>query len=162
MSMHSLHGRSAALLAGACLIAILGCADDTGISKRFPVSGTVNFKGQPLEKGRIDFIPVDSAKCRPATGEIQDGYYTLTTLSPGDGAIPGQYKVTVTAKNVDTSKVLATVQQKGGGGRQHEIAKAQSLAKSVIPAKYSLDTTSGLTATVAEQSNKIPFELTEN
>src|SRR5437868_3529045 len=110
MSMLRMRGRlAAALLAGLGLITILGCGDDTGLGQRYPVSGTVTFKGQPLEKGRIDFIPVDSANGRPASGEIVGGSYSLTTAVSGDGAMPGQYKVTVTAKAVDNSQVISTV-----------------------------------------------------
>src|SRR3954454_1162514 len=138
---------AAALLAGMGLITILGRGDDTGLARRYSVSGTVTLKGQPLEKGRIDFHPVDRENGRPASGEIQGGSYSLTTAVPGDGALPGQYKVTVTAKEVDNSQVLATVAKYGGGGRQHEIAKAQAAAKNLVPAKYSLADTSDLKAT---------------
>jgi hypothetical protein len=162
MSGHRLRWlQAAAVLAGIGLIPVLGCGDDTGIGKRYPVSGTVKFKGEPLAKGRIDFQPTDPAKARPATGEIRDGEYSLTTLSPDDGALPGQYKVTVTAKEVDNTQVVKTIMEKGGGGRQHEIAKAAQKAKSVVPAKYGLADTSGLTRTVEERSNTINFDLTE-
>ena len=162
MSALSVRRRSvAALLAGMAVITVFGCGDDTGIGKRYPVSGTVKFKGEPVPKGRIDFKPVDPTKGRPATGEIRDGSYSLTTLTPDDGALPGQYKVTVTSKEVDTSQVTKTVMEKGGGGRQYEIAKAAAAAKNLVPAKYSLADTSGLTATVEERSNTIDFDLQE-
>jgi hypothetical protein len=154
--------RAAAVFTGMALIVVLGCGDDTGIGKRYPVSGRVTLKGEPLKEGRITFQPADPEKGRPAAGEIQpDGTYRLTTLTPGDGALPGQYKVTVTAKKVDTTEVLKTVMEKGGGGRQHEIAKANQAAKSLIPNKYSLADTSGLTAEVKEGSNTKDFDLTE-
>jgi hypothetical protein len=153
--------RAGNLLLGVSLLTIAGCGDDTGIGKRYSVYGTVQLKGKPLEKGRIDFHPVDADKSRPASGEIKDGSYTLTTLTSGDGALPGAYKVTITAKDVDNAQVIDTIKKKGGGGRQHEIAKAHQAAKSIVPSKYALAETSGLNATVEERSNKKDFELTE-
>jgi hypothetical protein len=149
------------ILAGMALVAVFGCGDDTGIGKRYPVAGTVTFKGTAVPKGRIDFQPADLTKGRPATGVIKDGAYTLTTLSPDDGALPGPYKVIVTAKEADNTQVNKTVMEKGGGGRQHEIAKATQAAKNLVPAKYGLADTSGLTATVEERSNTINFDLKE-
>jgi hypothetical protein len=161
MSVFRTRGLQAAAIAltGVGVIAVLGCGDDTGIGKRYPVSGTVTYKGEPLASGRIEFEPADPAKGRPATGEIHDGSYRLTTLTPDDGALPGDYKVTITAQQVDTSQVVKTIMEKGGGGRQHEIAKAQQGAKNLIPAKYRLADTSGLTAKVEERSNTADFEL---
>jgi len=153
--------RVAALVTSVVLVSVLGCGDDSGLGKRYPVSGAVRLNGAPLEKGRIDFHPTDPAKGRAASGEIQNGSYRLTTLTTGDGALPGQYKVTVTAMEVDNSKVLETVKKYGGGGRQHEIAKAAAAGKMLVPAKYTLADTSGLTATVEEKSNSIDFELKE-
>lgn len=138
---------------------ILGCGDDSGLDQRYPVSGMVTVKGQPLPSGRIDFLPDDPEKGRPATGEIRDGAYRLTTLNENDGALPGSYKVTVASRQVDTTKVVATIKEKGGGARQHEVAKAQQSAKNLIPPKYLLAETSGLTAKVAEQSNDLNFDL---
>lgn len=152
---------AAAVLAGMGLFTMLGCGDDTGIGKRYPVSGRVTFKGESLKEGRIVFQPADATNGRSASGEIRDGSYRLTTLNPGDGALPGQYKVTVTAKQVDNTQVLKTVMEKGGGGRQHEIAKANQAGKSLIPNKYSLAETSDLTAEVKEGSNTKDFDLKE-
>ena len=75
----------------------LGCGTDDGIGKRYTVSGKVNFKGEPLKKGKINFIP-DDVKDHPGGGDIEDGQITnVGTMSPGDGLLPGKYKVTITA-----------------------------------------------------------------
>jgi hypothetical protein len=154
---------------GACLVMtalevglIVGCGDDTGLETRYPVSGTVTYKDQPLEKGQISFIPADpTSKLRPANGTIVDGRFTLTTASEGDGAFPGKYKVSITSLDIDDSKVIATIQKYGGGGRQGEIGKAAAKAKTLIPAKYQSSEMSGLTATVEAKSNSFKFELTD-
>jgi hypothetical protein len=58
------------------------------------VSGVVQYNGSPLTGGKVVFISVD--RHRSAAGQIQsDGSYSLATLKPGDGATPGQYRVTI-------------------------------------------------------------------
>src|SRR5262245_45409847 len=138
---------------------VVGCGDDTGLDKRYPVSGTVKYKGQPVAKGQISFIATDKVKQRDANGFIQDGYYSLTTATPGDGALPGEYMVTIVSKEVkDPSVVTDTVKKFGGGGRQYEIVKAAAKAANLVPGKYQLTETSGLKQTVKEQSNTIDFD----
>jgi hypothetical protein len=143
---------------------IAGCSDDTGLEKRYPVSGTVTYKDQPLQAGQIAFIPAapNDTKLRPANGTIVDGRYTLTTAAAGDGAFPGKYKVSVSSLDIDTTQVLETVKKFGGGGRQGDIGKAAAKAKSLIPAKYLSSEQSGLEATVEPKSNQIDFKLTDS
>jgi hypothetical protein len=141
------------------LAAILGCGDDTGLDKRYPVSGTVKYNGKPVEKGRIDFIPAKPGQGRAAGGDITDGAYSLTTATKDDGALPGSYKVTVSALEIDMSSVKGTP---GGGqaGRQSkEFAKVQKDAKMLVPQKFSSVETSGLSQEVKAQSNQINFDL---
>lgn len=150
-----------AVSTAAGLFLVVGCGDDTGLAKRYAVSGTVTYNGEPVEQGQINFIPAkgDDANARPANGTIEKGQYSLTTATPNDGALPGEYKVAVTSKSVDSSKVLETIAKQGGGGRQQDTAKATAKAKNLVPAKYQLGDTSGLTATVKEQSNTVNFDL---
>jgi len=140
---------------------VAGCGDDTGLEKRYPVSGTVKYKGQPVAKGQISFLGVDKTKQRDANGFIENGSYTLTTLTPGDGALPGEYAVTIISKETDDTQVLETVKKFGGGGRQADIGKAAAKAKNLVPGKYQLAETSGLKQTVKAQSNTINFDLTD-
>ncbi|HEV3121015.1 MAG TPA: hypothetical protein VGY53_03895 [Isosphaeraceae bacterium] len=130
------------LMAGSALLAVGGCGEDEKktLRRRYPVSGKVTYKGNPLESGEISFHP-DGAGGKPATGTITDGSYSLTTLTPGDGAYPGNYKVVITPK--------LTLPVKG------KTAKPSP----AIPQKYGLDTSSGLTAEVQPQTNNISFEL---
>lgn len=137
----------------------LGCGDDTGLPRRYPVSGKVTYKGEPVKEGLISFEPVDAAQGRAATGKIADGYYRLTTAVENDGALPGDYRVTIKSQTVDMSEVLAKAG--GGAGRQDDIIKAQQKAVNNVPSKYMLADTSKLTAKVEEKSNTKDFELTD-
>jgi hypothetical protein len=71
---------------------------------RYAVSGKVIYKGAPVKKGAINFVPT-KPEGRGAAGQIADGYYSLTTLNPGDGAIPGKYKVMVDDRQQDEEKL---------------------------------------------------------
>jgi hypothetical protein len=137
-----------------------GCGDD-GYGTRYKVTGTVTCNKQPLKGGSITFTPGDVATGRVASGLISDGEYSLTTFSPGDGARPGRYKVSVTADQVDLSKAQATARATGAAYREDLVAKAQVRRKSAIPRRYNVAGSSGLTAEVKEQTNRIDFELVD-
>ncbi|QDV38420.1 hypothetical protein [Tautonia plasticadhaerens] len=137
-----------------------GCGDGTGLPERYPVSGTVTYKGEPVETGAISFTPVDVANGRPASGTIEEGSYYLTTAVDGDGALPGEYKVTITSRAVDYDQAMAGVQ--GGMPKQDDVSKAITEAENLVPPKYSIPDTSGLTYTVTEGSNRgTDFDLTD-
>jgi hypothetical protein len=83
----------------ALLIAIpmVGCG--RGVSY-VPVTGTVKYSDGSVPKGDIATITFQPAAAGPetkgASGTInKDGTYSIHTVTPGDGALPGEYKVTV-------------------------------------------------------------------
>jgi hypothetical protein len=142
----------------ACAFAALtcgGCGSDDGLGRRYPVSGQVRYKGQPLAKGRINFIPENNETGRAASAEIEAGSYRLTTHAPGDGALPGKYGVSVSAVDHDISGALA----KAGGGTANQVDIGKSKRTPLIPPKYFDPATSGLSAEVKLESNTINFEL---
>src|SRR5215203_2395650 len=96
----------ALVLVGFGLLSLTACGDGTGFDKRYPVKGTVNYKGVPVEKGSITFKPTD-ANGHAATGVVANGRYYLTTAVDGDGALPGSYQVSISARDVDLSKAEA-------------------------------------------------------
>jgi len=153
--------RPASLLASLLIFATLGlsCGSDDGLGKRYPVSGTVTYNGTPVPKASINFVPNDPKTGRAANGSIIEGAYTLTTQESGDGALPGQYKVTVSATETDLSKAAATAKKSGMMINQMDIAKAKRT--NLLPSKYLLPESSGLTADVKETSNTIDFKLTD-
>jgi hypothetical protein len=137
-----LFGVSAILLAASAFIPI-GCGSRG--PEMASVSGTVTYKGAPVPMGTVTFQPVEPAKGRAATGAIQpDGSYTLQTENPDDGALVGDYRVSISARD---EVVL-----------DYRPAKPVP-PKLLVPEKYEDPATSGLTATVKSGRNRIPFEL---
>jgi hypothetical protein len=138
------------------------------MGKRYPASGTVTYQGKPVEKAQISFVPI-TAGVQGASGEVENGSFTLTTLTPGDGALPGEYKVIVEARAIDEAKLksdsekLISKKNKGDIKIMMPIpelqAKAVKEAKSSIPGKYQIADTSDLKAKVEEKSNTYTFEL---
>ena len=149
---------------GAVVIASCGSHEEA-FGKRYPVSGTVTYNGQPLEKGAISFVPDKGAG---ATGAIEKGSYTLSSGGEGDGALPGKYKVTITAKE-DTNEIAKADFLKDSKGKGADVgfvprqylAAAAAKAKSLIPTGYGDVRTTTLTAEVKEQSNTIDFKLSD-
>lgn len=72
-----------------------------------PVRGRVTYEGHPVATGSVMFTSTN--KTLPnARGRLQeDGSFQLTTFEPDDGAVPGEYKVTIrafkTGPGLDTS-----------------------------------------------------------
>jgi len=141
-------------------LVIIGCSDD-GLGKRFPVSGKVTYNGAPVADASISFRPVggdQGADQRGASGTVKDGSYKLSTIGGDDGAFPGQYEVSISARTPDMTKAEENRQKTGGSARQDDVAAAYKNAKSAIPRKYEAPI---LKATVEAKSNGINFELTD-
>jgi hypothetical protein len=133
-----------------------GCGDD--LKPRYRVSGKVTYKGQPLAKGTISFSPVDQAG-EGAYGEVVAGSYRLTTYTPGDGAVPGRYRVSIASAEAVTPP--AAFDTNPNATPEAAVARAQRTAKHNIPVKYASPDASGLTAEVKATSNTLNFELVD-
>ena len=119
-----------------------GCGNPHGTVK---VTGRVTVDGEaPPGEGTITFTvvePEDGFPSRPAMARFgKDGTYSTTTYDPGDGLLPGTYKVAVecyeTAPNMEGIPV-----------------------KSFIDSKFINGDTSGLELTVKSGSKPIEFNI---
>jgi major membrane immunogen (membrane-anchored lipoprotein) len=144
-------------------VLVLGCgSDESGLAQRYSVSGKVTYKGEPVPKGGVTFEPVKPAPPagRHASGTIENGYYTLTTSTKDDGALPGDYKVVIIATTVDMTELA-----KKTGGLIHQgdkdFVKIVKEAKSLVPEKYTKGETTPLKVTVKAESNRFDLELTD-
>jgi hypothetical protein len=134
------------LAAGFC--GLLGCGPE-GVSLEgvVPVSGTVTQGGAPLEGAAVTFAPTDGG--RTASGLTdENGEFVLTTLQPGDGAMPGSYKVAITKK--ETVGKEYTEEEANEYYNKHQKQPPAPEIKNLLDEKYADPETSGLTADVPE------------
>ena len=135
-----LHG----LFLAAISLTMAGCgATGPGMAQ---VTGKVTYQGKPVPKGTVSFVPTAPGG-RNATGQIDEsGNYRLQTENPGDGALTGDYSVSIAARD---DVVLDYIPRK------------PIPPKYLAPAKYENPATSGLKATVKSGSNTVDFALTD-
>lgn len=85
-----------AILAAAGLPLLGGCGKKVvpGRPETAPVTGQVIADGEPLPECRIVFAPQDH-KYAAAGVTDEAGRFSLQTFEPGDGAVPGKFKIMV-------------------------------------------------------------------
>jgi hypothetical protein len=134
------------LLAMALLASGSGCG---GPAKPVKVEGVVTLDGKPVKGATVTLFPQDGAAHSASGFTDPGGVFRLTTYSVGDGAIPGDYKVTVTVTEPiaydgppfeslsneqigrEVIKIMAKAQQQGLGKRQPHKRGAES-----VPPRY--------------------------
>jgi hypothetical protein len=146
-----------ALFTGACVV-MLGCSGDTKLEGTVGVTGTVTQKGAPLAGAVVTFSPTTPG-ARAASGTTDaTGTFTLTTLSPGDGAFPGDYQVTIT--KTETVGKVYTQDEANAYYAQNQAYPPSPEVKNVIDAKYASAETSGLNASVKEgEPSDLKFDV---
>ncbi len=147
--------RSLAAAISLGLVVMSGCG--TNAPKRegpptYPVSGTVTQGGTSVTGATVRFEPADGSK--GATGRTDDqGEYTLSTFAAGDGALAGDYRVTVVKMEGEGAQAVSE-DDPNYTGEEKDVEM-----KNVLPEKYSNVETSELTATVTEGTNTFDFPL---
>ncbi len=127
------------VLAGAA-----GCGGGDPLQRQ-AVSGTVTFKGQPLDKGTITFLPADSqSKAQPGGATITNGQFSLPAAQ---GLAPGKYRVQI------SSPV-------GGAEAKPDEAPGDSskLAEERIPASWNTESKHEITVEKGG-ANKFDFKI---
>ena len=122
------------------------------------VTGTLTLDGEPVDGGHIRFSPEGNGPAAFAETDSR-GRYQLRTYDPGDGAIPGNYRISVT-KEVTEGVVEFESQQereeylKKNGRPNRKVTNA-------LPKKFANPDTSGLTAEISlAGSKRVDLELT--
>jgi len=156
-------------LAGVSLLILVsaGCGGSS-LGDPVPVSGRVLFKGDPVVGAKVSFLNTKEEGGRSASGTTDSsGSFSLTTFKSGDGAIPGEYAITI-------SKFETT----GGGGPMDAAdpdslgsdygammsaaasGESAKLGKELLPEKYAKASESGLTRSIVRgDRNEFEFEL---
>jgi len=84
------------------LLVWAGCGDP-GAGATAKVEGTVTLDGAPVPNAQVGFNPAPGSKTggRPAIGTADSsGKFKLSSFKPNDGAMPGNYLVTVSGEGV--------------------------------------------------------------
>ncbi len=130
----------------AFLACVAGCSHNSDKAV-YPVRGRVLYRGQPVANAQVTFHPVGHVKRETirAIGKVDDrGYFALTSFKDGDGAVPGDYQVTVVW-------YLAQPVRRGSD---------ETVSANYLPDMYAHVETSRLTATVTPGNNDLPqFDL---
>jgi hypothetical protein len=124
----------------------------------------VTLDGKPLEGASVTLIGSGESRNRPATG-ISDtgGNVRFTTFEPGDGALPGEYKVLISKMPASLSEEFANFDPKN----PEDVARMQARERSAIvaytpsalPRLYLDAAKTPLTCTVPPDEEPVVFEL---
>jgi len=130
------------LCLGWCVL-LAGCNSDP--LGRQAVSGTVYFHGQPLDQGRVHFVPTSKGPTESGA-TIENGKFQIPRDS---GLVPGTYKVSVFSYDRKGAKVQSEEIPGDPGNTQF---------KERIAKKYNAETT--LTAEVKKgEANNFEFKV---
>ena len=128
-------------LLSAALVGILigaGCGGRT-----IKVEGLVTLDGKPLPGATVTFVPTGGEGRQASSFTEKDGSFRLSTYKTGDGALPGEYKVTVAyfppeaeegaiSGNASPEDVMAFMAKKEVAGKSKK-KKSQPV---VVPPRY--------------------------
>lgn len=146
------------------LIFVSGCGEGGGATT-VKVKGVVMAGGKAVDGAVITFYSKSGGEA--ASGRTDaEGKFQLTTRKPNDGAVPGDYIVTV-AKSGGETEAVSYDPSKGGAMSPDYIKQMQNAAKAKkepvkgsLPAKYASIKDSGLVRTVTESGpNEFDFDL---
>ena len=135
----------------------MGCGGQTGTEGAVAATGTVTYQGQPVEGATVVFAPEGQGRASSAITDAS-GRFQLTTLGPGDGAMPGKYQVGIS--KTETSGDMSREESQAYFEKHGEPPTVTTTE--ALPEKYKSPANSGLTAEITEGGkNDFNFDLTD-
>ena len=128
-------------------VSLAGCSNAT----TSPVEGLVTFDGKPLAGAAVVFVPQGAG--RDATGQTDAaGRFEMSTFEPGDGVLPGTYKVTITPATgaIDTTQYASAEEAMAAASKPRAAPRATGPA---FPQRYSRIDQTPLTQQVPAEGN---------
>jgi hypothetical protein len=139
-------------------LGFVGCSGSSNWPEVAPVQGRVTYQGQPVVGAVVTFICQGAP--RFASGKTDaEGSYTLTTFEPDDGAVVGHNTVAVTMPIATPGESAPDSPLSGEYFDLLESSRKAEAAGSKLPKRYANAETSGLTADVAQGTNRHDFKL---
>lgn len=131
---------------------LLGCGGGTKFKTETQlVEGVIEMDGSPIANATITLIPKGEGEL--ASGFSNDqGKFTVNSLygAPGQGAMAGEYGVTVSQVEV------STIPSKSG-----DPTEAKTVSKELLPAIYQDKEKTPLSVAIQKGKNSIKLELTK-
>jgi hypothetical protein len=148
-----------------CLLILCCVGCGSASEKPVPAGGKVTLKGKPVEGAMVTFTNKKGG--RSATGKTEaDGSFKLSSINTNDGAVPGEFLVTISKQEAKGGGSADIDISKGYGenyGKMMGAAAGGSMAKvltETIPAKYADPAQSGLAKSVVKgEENNFLFDL---
>jgi len=135
--------RLVACAIAAVLFTLAGCTKSDTVA----VTGTVTINGQPAPDAEVTFMPQGAGRAATAHTD-SSGHFILETAKPGDGAMPGDYNV--------------TLGEYYPPGKPPPLPKGGGLLPSRFPPKYADPSQSPLKAHVERgKTNEFKFDATK-
>lgn len=133
-----------------------------------PVSGKILNGGEPVEGAQVTFYPTFDAP-RNAIGTTNaEGEFQLTTFDTNDGAMPGEYIVTVYKPEQQAEQTEEMDPLNPGQAYDEAMQKAtklrsgEQMVKTTLPEKFGNKETSSIRRTVAaEGPNDFTIDLAQ-
>lgn len=115
-------------------------------AKRFPISGSVTYGGEPVDVGSISFLPLEGDEQRVSGGPIMEGKFDVPEER---GPSAGKYRIEIRWQK-RTGRMIAD-------RTSDEMVEERAEG---LPAKFHKD--SDLTVVVPSPDKKYDFHLTPN
>jgi hypothetical protein len=137
-----------------CLAAPLLCVGCNSRPVAVGLQGEVSYLGRAIEKGQIDFVPVENTPGASDCAVIAQGRYNLEAKAKGGLRPDGVYQVRIVAyRKTGKKERVRSIDDSSPGGRLVEVEE------NFIPAIYNDESTLKLSVADLPDKNKADFQL---
>lgn len=156
------------LLGGLAILAtamvVRSCLSGANPPRTVPVAGTLRYRGSPVADADVAFIAAGAPRYGIARTDAE-GRFTLGTFNPGDGAVVGVHRVTVSTTRglpppppgvgeLDTKEKFDAYK-----AWLAACEEAERAGKSGVPTRYRTQDTTPLEVTVGPEGGTFDLEL---
>ncbi|MFN5075948.1 MAG: hypothetical protein ACK5MO_10185 [Planctomyces sp.] len=159
--------RSAVVLGVTGLAGMLvGCGGGAALPETIPVTGTVMYKGKPVEGAEVQFWGTGAPRAASGITDAE-GKFSLSMFDINDGCLAGEHVVTISqgdgakAASGPTPEQMLQDPMALAKAAATQAASKDSGPKSAIPEKYADRKLTPLKENISASNNKIVFNLAD-